>query len=138
MLNETIKDPLYESQHLSLAGSTLQYLCHKASHAAGWWSNLETGERLPLTRELISEKLILIISEVTEGFEAHRKNKMDDHLPHRKGLETELADCIIRVFDLGGALDLDLGGAIAEKMEYNRTRKDHSIEHRKSAEGKKC
>ena len=36
-----------------------------------------------------------------------------------------------------GALGLDLGGAIAEKMEYNRNRPDHKPENRKADGGKK-
>ena len=37
-------------------------------------------------------------------------------------VEVELADAVIRIADLAGALGLDLGGAIAEKLEYNRNR----------------
>ena len=62
---------------------------------------------------------------------------MDRHLPHRKGIEVELADAIIRICDLAGALDLDLSAAIYEKLEYNRNRADHKIENRKSQGGKK-
>ena len=36
-------------------------------------------------------------------------------------------DAIIRIFDLGGALDLDLAGAISEKMQFNQVRPDHQI-----------
>jgi NTP pyrophosphatase (non-canonical NTP hydrolase) len=61
---------------------------------------------------------------------------MDDHLPLRSMLEVELADAVIRIADLAGALDLDLGGAIAEKLAYNAKRADHNPENRAAAGGK--
>ena len=52
-------------------------------------------------------------------------------------VSVELADAIIRILDIAGGFDLDVGGAIAEKLAYNRNREDHKIEHRKSKNGKK-
>lgn len=130
------------------AGNIIQDNCHLASFNAGWWNDLETGESLieydvhtdsvMINRpHLISEKLMLIVSEISEAMEGHRKNLMDDKLPHRSMLEVELADAVIRIGDLCGALNLDLGGAIAEKLAYNHTREDHKIENRRGANGKK-
>ena len=62
---------------------------------------------------------------------------MDNHLPHRTMFEVELADAVIRICDLAGATEIDLGAAVAEKLEYNRTRKDHTREARAAAGGKK-
>lgn len=70
----------------------------------------------------IHEKLILIVSEIGEAVEGHRKDKMDEHLPHRKSFEVEIADAMIRIFDMCGGLGIDLGGAMMEKLNYNRTR----------------
>jgi NTP pyrophosphatase (non-canonical NTP hydrolase) len=109
-------------------------LCHGAAKTAGWWTNVQTGE--PLEPD-VPLKLCLIHSEVSEALEADRKNVYDDKLPHRKGVEVELVDACIRIFDLAGALGLDLGGAIAEKMEYNSKRLDHKIENRKGKGGKR-
>lgn len=117
------------------AGTVLQNACHAASKAAGWWTDLKTGEPLD-PHKLVPEKLMLTVSELSEAMEAHRKGLMDDKLPHRSGLEVELADAVIRIADLAGALNLDLGGAIAEKMAFNAHRPDHKIEARKAAGGK--
>jgi len=59
--------------------------------------------------------LCLIHSEVSEALEAVRKNDRDN-------FAEELADTVIRVFDLCGGLDIDLEGAILAKMEVNRGR----------------
>ena len=81
--------------------------------------------------------LCLIHSEISEAMEGHRKNLMDDKLPHRSMLEVELADAVIRICDMCGGLGLDLEGAIYEKLEYNKNRADHKIENRLSENGKK-
>lgn len=51
-------------------------------------------------------------------------------------LEVELADTIIRILDLAGFLQLDIGGAVAEKYQYNKTRLDHKVINRESSGGK--
>lgn len=107
-------------------------LCHGRSKAAGWWDGVD-----PNDKNVYGAKIALIHSEASESLEGDRKDLMDDHLPHRKMAEVELADLIIRVCDLAGAKGFDLGGAVAEKLEYNRTRKDHTREARAAAGGKK-
>jgi hypothetical protein len=104
---------------IAKSGSLLQGYCHGAAVASGWWNDLTTGVKLTVD---VPQKLMLTVSELAEGMEGHRKNLMDDKLPHRKMLEVELADAAIRIFDLAGALDFDLGGAIAEKMAFNSKR----------------
>jgi len=111
--------------------------CHNASKSAGWWSDLTTGEPLELTQERVGDKLMLIVTEIAEAKEGHRKNLRDDHLKERLMVEVELADAVIRIADLAGALGLDLAGAIIEKLAYNANRPDHKIENRKSENGKK-
>lgn len=107
--------------------NTLVDQCYGRAKNAGWHDK---------PRE-IGTDLMLIVSEVSEAMEGSRKDLMDDHLPHRKMLEVELADAIIRIFDTAGKYNLDLGGAFVEKLEYNRTRKDHSKESREAEGGKK-
>lgn len=129
---------------LAWAALILRDECHGASQAAGWWQDVRTGQDFAaearsasrLGKALVAEKLALIHSEVSEGLEGHRKGLMDDKLPHRPMLEVELADAVIRIADLAGALHLDLGGAIAEKMVFNAQRPDHKLEARAAAGGK--
>jgi NTP pyrophosphatase (non-canonical NTP hydrolase) len=85
----------------------------------------------------VGELLMLCVSELAEAMEGHRKDLMDDKLPHRKQFEVELADCLIRIFDLAGGKGLDLGGAFVQKMAFNKSRADHKIEQRQAEGGKK-
>ena len=132
---------------LCAAGDLLVEQCHRASNAAGWWRNDKQDLRLVIQKPandserllagaLVAQKLCLIHSEVSEAMEGHRKGLADDKLPHRPMIEVELADAVIRIADLAGALGLDLGGAIAEKIAFNQKRPDHKPEARQSAGGK--
>lgn len=130
-------------QEIAYAGNSLTHYCHGASLAAGWWGatgqvdhRQELRDRTRFGLALTAEKLCLIHSEISEAMEGVRKDLNDDKLPHRKMIEVELADAVIRIADLAGALGLDLGGAIAEKMAYNAVRPDHKAEARAAAGGK--
>ena len=105
--------------------------CHNASLKAGWWHDLDH-----INPNIIPTKIALIHSEISEAMEGHRRNKQDDHLPHRKAMEVELADAIIRICDLAGWMNYDLGGAVAEKLAYNAKRDDHKLEARAKDGGK--
>jgi NTP pyrophosphatase (non-canonical NTP hydrolase) len=110
----------------------LSDVCHAANRK--WWEDVNTGERIVRNK---GELLMLIVSEISEAMEGERKDLMDDKLPHRKMAEVELADALIRIFDYAGAFGLDIGGAFAEKMEYNAKRADHTHEARRGEHGKK-
>jgi len=111
----------------------LTQYCHGISDESGWWPEPEGIDR----DSEVPKKLLLIVSEVCEAMEGHRKDLMDTHLPHRKMIEVELADALIRIYDLAGALGLDVAGALAEKLVYNTHREDHKLEVRAAAGGKK-
>lgn len=100
-----------------------------------WWRNPLTGELLPDRNK--GEMFALVHSEISEAFEAMRKDRMDDHLPNRSGVEVELADAIIRILDYCSNYNLDIGGAVVEKLLYNRVRTDHTNAARLAPGGKK-
>lgn len=178
--------------------------CHKANES--WWPKDK------LTRSK-AQLIALCISELSEALEGHRKDLMDDKLPHRKMVEVELVDFLIRAFDMAGGygwdihplteyladlneygnvysrlyvtisdefaenqlqvisflircydpklrsngmegysylrmaicftlalmnrMGMDIQGAFDEKMAYNKSRKDHTPEHRAAEGGKK-
>lgn len=76
---------------------------HAASRAAGWWTDLQTGNPIN-PRRVAAEKIALAHSEVSEAAEAYWTDSMDDTLPHRLGLGVEVADAAMRLADLIGAL----------------------------------
>lgn len=111
----------------------LQKEIHAEAKAKGWWEEGKTS---------IVEKLALIHSEVSEALEEYRVretplNQMwwqDPDVSQTfsgyeappgvkpEGFGVELADVVIRVFDLAEWLGIDLANAIKVKMKYNKTR----------------
>src|ERR1700722_20008569 len=72
---------------------SLQYLTsliYGHNKEVGWWDEPRT----------VAHCLALIHSEISEALEGDRKNLMDDHLPHRKMIEVELADAMIHISHL--------------------------------------
>ena len=90
-------------------------------------------------------RMMLIVSEISEAFEAFRKDKyaepvdrfnwFEDWNNNEKSLdranfkvyfkdtfEDELAGSIIRLLDLCGKLNIDIEWHIQQKMKYNETR----------------
>ena len=66
-------------------------------------------------------KLMLVTTELAEAVEEARK--MHDNPEQRKlAFEYEMADTFIRLMDLCGALNIDIGARIREKEEKNAAR----------------
>jgi NTP pyrophosphatase (non-canonical NTP hydrolase) len=98
------------------------------------------------TERNVGELLMLIVSELAEALEAHRKEKVSDsgnmllmlasgytweeaadlkrafEKEIKDTFEDEIADAAIRIFDLAGGLGIDLDFHIQQKLAYNKTR----------------
>ena len=131
-LGRMVGRPGIYDEDYSSATNSLSELCFGLSKKSGWWTDIDKTDL-----NVIATKLCLVHSEISESLEGFRKGIMDDHLPHRACAEVELADALIRIFDLAGALDMDLGGALVEKLQYNQNRADHKPENRAKEGGKK-
>lgn len=123
----------YKNSEYGIVLNELRDMMHSRASKAGWWSDAVFAN----SKYVIPTKLCLIHSEISEAMEGYRKDLMDDKLPNRKMIECELADAMIRIFDLAGKLNLDIGGAVMEKSAYNMRRKDHKQEEREKDGGKK-
>lgn len=96
----------------------MQHLVHMTAVEHGWWEKA--------TINIVPEKLALIHAEVSEALEEYRDQKMETYYSGDKrkpeGFGIELADAVIRIFDLAAWLGLDMGALIAEKHNFNLSR----------------
>jgi NTP pyrophosphatase (non-canonical NTP hydrolase) len=70
-------------------------------------------------RRLIDTHVSLLHSEVSELYEGHR-NKIP--LGQKGGIDEELADLIIRAFDMAAEFDIDIAEVVRKKHQHNLTR----------------
>lgn len=128
-------DNLSATEYDALNGlNAVMELASKTARDAGWYNDPATGQ--PIQRN-VGEVIALMHSELSEALEAYRRDLMDDKLPHRKGIEVEFADCIIRIMDTAAALGLGVAGAVIEKNRFNKERADHKLAARNAPGGKK-
>lgn len=103
-----------------------------------WWRHPLT--LAPLERNT-GELLMLMVSELSEAMEGHRKGLKDTHLPQHAMIDVELVDVLIRLLDFMGQRqmteDIDYGLIFAEKLVYNFNREDHKFSTRNAEGGKK-
>ena len=85
-----------EMNHIALATSI-----HADNVAAGWWTDIVTGERLERNK---AEMLMLTVSEVSEASAGFFSGENDDHLPEHPMFDVELGDICIRLYDQIGAM----------------------------------
>lgn len=69
---------------------------------------------------LIHSEVSEILEEFRDGREATETYYRDDGKP--EGVPAELADVVIRCFDMADYYGINLEAAIIEKMEFNKTR----------------
>ncbi|MHA1408870.1 MAG: hypothetical protein ACTSQY_00880 [Candidatus Odinarchaeia archaeon] len=78
---------------------------HELAKSKGWW---DTNRGIP-------ESLCLVHSEISEALESYRNGSIDN-------FGEELADAVIRIFDLAVAFDVDILSAIETKHNKNKLR----------------
>ncbi len=76
----------------------------------------------PPTTEGQIAAIMLVVTELAEAVEGLRKDLPDDKLPHRKMVEVELADSLIRILNIGQWCGYDIAGAAIEKSRFNAGR----------------
>jgi hypothetical protein len=81
---------------------------HALNHK--WWHD-QAGNRLERNK---GELLCLIHSEISEAVEGELTGCNDDHLPHRRMAEVEMADAAIRIYDYAEGFGYDLQAAAEE------------------------
>lgn len=96
----------------------------EANRAKGFWDSERN----------VGEMLMLVVSELGEAIEAHRKNQMMADKPRdiftnewfkenvKDTFEDEIADAVIRLLDMSGGLGIDIGWHINAKLQYNALR----------------
>jgi len=92
--------------------------CHTASVDAGWWKTSQRydwsndGRNSDPDRLTVPTKLCLIHSEISEAYDGYMTGAMDEHLPEYPNAVVEFGDVLIRIGDLAGYLNINLGSAI--------------------------
>lgn len=106
----------------------LQADIHVLAREKGWWDGYDRDDQgqLKLTTDQVISKIALIHAELSEAVEEARKSPnysaiyYDSSKP--EGFAVELADALIRILDLFGALGIDATRFVRIKHEYNKTR----------------
>lgn len=105
--------------------------CSGLARKAKWNTEFEDH---PL---FVPAMLMLIVSELSEAMEGERKDRKDEHLPQYKSFWVEMADALIRIFDLIGRMGVPIAEVVMAKLAYNQQRADHKLANRAKKGGKK-
>ena len=105
--------------------------CHKNACEKGFHTqdnvDLDTALRngdyklfARLQKLQLMKDLALVMTEISEAVEhARKKDLLKVKQNWKESIEEELADTVIRIFDIAGQYNIDLEYFIKEKMEYN-------------------
>ena len=121
-----------KTNNLDMKIKSISKIIHQNNVEKGFWENKETKN--------VGEVLMLCVSELSEALEAHRKGRFADVQQLQKNIalggeweanfkahikdtfEDEIADTVIRLFDLCEAFNIDLETHILLKHRFNTTR----------------
>jgi len=100
--------PEGQGESVEIRGKSLNELCavcHRIAVSKGFWDEERN----------IGEALMLIVTELAEAMEAHRRQEHEN-------FNEELADTFIRLMDLCGGMGIDIEAEIERKSRKNRNR----------------
>ncbi|WP_228368221.1 hypothetical protein, partial [Klebsiella pneumoniae] len=60
---------MLDAGRVSLAAHVLQDVCHGAARRAGWWVDARTGQQVTENPYCFGNKLMLVVSELSEAME---------------------------------------------------------------------
>jgi NTP pyrophosphatase (non-canonical NTP hydrolase) len=94
---------------------------YKTAKEKGWWDDDSADTNN------FGMKLMLMVSELSEALEEYRHGRALTEIWYGEsgkpeGIPVELADVMIRIFDLCGHHNIPLVKALVEKLAYNKTR----------------
>jgi NTP pyrophosphatase (non-canonical NTP hydrolase) len=91
-------------------------MSHKLAKDKGFWDEDRN----------FGEMMALCHTELAESTEEHRKGFTPNYIYYEDskpcGIPSELADTVIRIFDICGYYGIDLENVILSKLNYNSTR----------------
>lgn len=118
--------------------NALKEICGETAENSGWHEDAPDPTLTPLDHNMwVTTKIMLIVSELSEAVEEIRSGHSVDHVYHSgekmkpEGFPVEVADSIIRLFDLWWTLDNqgfdmpDLAQLIKGKVDYNASSRGH-------------
>jgi len=99
---------------------------HTWAKGKGWWDQNDPEVPMEADYHLLATKIALCHTELSEALEELRGGRVEMYLGYEdnkpEGFGVELADAVIRIFDLAEALGIDLDELMEAKMAYNRGR----------------
>lgn len=139
-------DFIWHSDAEAVSGlARLMEVAHFISRKKGWWDKwINARGRVEIGVDALLGRIMLVVTELAEASEAVRDGQQDLRFEHPdqgvkyalshdwselrngfkpEGLPAELADAVIRIFDIARGLKIDLGYAIVVKMYHNQFRR---------------